>query len=393
MKTKIIKTVSFIICLAIISSTFLVNAFAAEEINYNEYFSDTVMALLNGEKIVNEIYGAPMSYDLNVMDYIEENPSKVPLNDPAGEYHIDFESLRDNDKEEYPTHQRITAMALAILLHDKGSSVFNQSHPASIDYTVKDDDKTYTATLADYTDWMVYYAGSPDEDETGNYSGISETGRNYYTVPALHITIGGETIALDMYSGHFYNPYTEKNFRDVTTHNAKINARRHFDVAVSLYNEGRVADALDELGRGCHYCQDACQPHHANNITAADDGSGLTGLLNGKNGTNRHAIFEKDIDTYIRNHLPYQSKLQMTEDIFDSSIYSEALTIEMENIVRNNSYSSYVLVDRCDYQQTRDVGNTTDYYDSATASFKNATISTLQYIYKFANTVGITFTK
>ena len=76
MKTKIIKTVSFIICLAIISSTFLVNAFAAEEINYNEYFSDTVMALLNGEKIVNEIYGAPMSYDLNVMDYIEENHKK-----------------------------------------------------------------------------------------------------------------------------------------------------------------------------------------------------------------------------------------------------------------------------------------------------------------------------
>ena len=149
------------------------------------------------------------------------------------------------------------------------------------------------------------------------------------------------------------------------------------------------------MARGCHYCQDACQPHHANNITAADDGSNIIErAMNGKAGTNRHAIYEKDIDVYIRNNLPYEAALDdLTQDVFDSVIYDEALQIPIENIVRNNSYSSYVLVDKCDYTQTRDTGNTADYYDSATASFKNAVICTTQYLYQFCNTVGISFQK
>ena len=380
MKNRMTKIIALVLALVLVTvSGACVQAFAKEDFDevVAEEYGSTIQGLINGEEVEYTYNGKPMSYDLSVIaDMVKAQQCME-----NGENSADFESSRGADAA--PTHQRICANALAILLHDKGTSVF-ASTDAFMSHAADTEEDDYES----YAEFIVYHAATPDEDETGTYNGDDADGRPIYVEDTLSFKWGGMTYSLSMFSGHFYDPYTELNWKDSSSNTCKMNARRHYNAAVSLYNAGNLEGAFEELGRGCHYVQDACQTQHANNLTAKDDG-----LINGATGNNRHGIFENDVDAYIRNHMPYTAKLAASQDVFDSSVYEEALKLEIEDIVRNNCYSSYILLDKSDYQQTRDLNNTTDYNDSARAQFKNATMACVQYIWHFANDVGITFTK
>ncbi len=384
MKFRMTKIIALVLALALlIGSGACLQSFALEDdfdSVIEETYSPTIQKLLRGEEVEFLYNGKPMTYDLSVIAEMAEAKRASGNNSLDS---AEFESTRDDTA---PTHQRICANALAIILHDKGTSQFDDS------FTYYDTKNGITCHT--YADFIVYHSASPDEDETGLYVGTDEeTGKNVYKKPDSELSItnpfNGMTYFESMFSGHFYDPYTEKNFKNRTADTCKINARRHYDTAITFYNAGRIADAFEELGRGCHYVQDACQTHHANNLTAAADGA-----QEGLSGKNRHALFEKDVDTYIRNHMPYANKLNdLSNDVFDSSIYNEALRLSVENIVRNNDYSSYVLLDKSDYRYATPSNITDsssiDYYDSVTAEYKNATMATTQYIWHFAKEVGI----
>lgn len=398
MKFRLPKIISLILAFVlIISSGACLQSFAEEDFDevVERTYSQTIQDLLNGEEVEFEYYGHPMTYDLAVIDAIIDAQRENGTG--GGDASIEFDSGRKADG--YPTHQRIAANALAILLHDKGTSLFDTAYYfSSSDSFVNSNVGANGKTYADY---IVYHSASPDENETGLYDGIDEeTGKTVYKDDTLSIKIGGMTYSFVMFSGHFYDPYTEKNWKDSTEDTCKTNAVRHYNAAKNLYLEGKYADAFEELGRGMHYVQDACQTQHANNLTAKDDGDGLTGYMNGLDAEkNRHGKFEKDIDIYIRNHMPFRTKLQNSQNVFDNSIYNEALQLSVENIVRNNDYASYVLIDKSNYMEMLDKDHpydhdyNVDYYDSATAQFKNATMASVQYLYHFANDVGITFSK
>lgn len=397
MKFRMQKIMSLIIAFVLlIGSGACLQSFAAKrdfDSVIRENYSPMIQDLLNGEDVEFLYYGKPMTYDLATIDAVID--AQQNLGNNGGLDSINFEATRDNSA---PTHQTICATALAILLHDKGTSKVDE------DYYFYDSKNSITCNT--YADFMVYHAGSPDEDETGTYAGIdSETGKPTYDDGVLSIKnpFNGMTYSFVMFSGHFYNPYTEKNWKDSSTDTCKMNARRHFDAAVYFYNQGKYAEAFEQLGRGSHYVQDACQTQHSNNLTAADDADGLDGYYKGFVGNNRHGIFEKDVHTFYNYKHPFRDKLNKTQQVFDSSVYNEALKLSIENIVRNNSYSSYVLLDKSDYRYVDRGGNyddrftnfssstAIDYCDAAIAQFKNATMANVQYIWNFANEVGMTF--
>lgn len=113
------------------------------------------------------------------------------------------------------THQYITRVALIILSNDLVSNPLN----------------SYTTALAEASDL-------PDKDE------------NDYA-----------------FSWHFYDPDTGKNYNGGSD-TALSKLIEHYNQAVRLYNNNNVTDAIEELGRACHYVEDLSEPHHASNKVA-----------------------------------------------------------------------------------------------------------------------------
>lgn len=96
---------------------------------------------------------------------------------------------------------------------------------------------------------------------------------------------------LELFSGHFYDPNTEKNFTGSTKNTAKTNAMDCFKKAINAYNANNTSDAYEQLGRSLHYLQDACQPQHASNFTEISAPAGTHGDF--------EDFVEAEIDTYI----------------------------------------------------------------------------------------------
>jgi len=68
---------------------------------------------------------------------------------------------------------------------------------------------------------------------------------------------------------HFYNPATEKNFNGEDD-SALYRFKMHYDNALNLYKEGKITDALSELGRALHFLEDMNTPVHTNNQSFLD---------------------------------------------------------------------------------------------------------------------------
>lgn len=79
-----------------------------------------------------------------------------------------------------------------------------------------------------------------------------------------------------IYAGHFYNPETERNWMFSSSNTARTNFEEEFLKARELFNEvdgvnlssDDYTEAIEYIGRALHYLQDACEPHHTNNVIA-----------------------------------------------------------------------------------------------------------------------------
>lgn len=209
------------------------------------------------------------------------------------------------------THQYICANAIRILANDKGSCVLT--------------DSSNSAVIVENADW-------PDKNDIGF-----------------------------IFDTHFYNPFTETNYHGGET-TAKVKAANYYNEAVEAYKSGNLTLALQKIGRGSHFCADACEAHHATNKTAV--------------GSN-HSSYEKYIDGI-------RSKCAIPNNSLDGSVYNEALYLSVGQIVRNNSYSSYCLGDRVTGSESNP-----DYEDAGVATVRNGIMSSVQYFYKFAVETGM----
>ena len=208
------------------------------------------------------------------------------------------------------SHQYIASNAIRVLTNDIGPTIFSNSSNSSI--------------VVENSDW-------PDSNDIGF-----------------------------IFDTHFYNPYSETNYHGGAT-TAKIKADNYFNEAVEAYQKGDMTLAMQKIGRGSHFCADACEAHHANNLTAV--------------GSN-HSSYEKYIDTV-------RSKCAIPNNSFDRSVYNEARYLSVKQIVRNNSYASYTLRDKVTGSESNP-----DYEDAAIATVQNGIMSSAQYFYKFLLTIG-----
>lgn len=209
------------------------------------------------------------------------------------------------------THQYICANALRVLANDKGGCLLT--------------DSANSAIIVENADW-------PDKNDIGF-----------------------------IFDTHFYNPVSETNYHGGET-TAKVKAGNYYNEAIEAYKSGNLTLALQKIGRGSHFCADACEAHHATNKTAV--------------GSN-HSAYEKYIDTI-------RSKCAIPNNSFGQSVYNEALYLSVGQIVRNNSYSSYCLGDRVTGSESNP-----DYEDAGVATVRNGIMSTTQYFYKFAVETGM----
>jgi len=70
------------------------------------------------------------------------------------------------------------------------------------------------------------------------------------------------------YTGHFYNPVTKKSYKDSDI-TGKDSFRIHAQTALDLYSKDRSKSVV-ELGKACHFLQDATQPYHINTTNKFD---------------------------------------------------------------------------------------------------------------------------
>ena len=210
------------------------------------------------------------------------------------------------------THQYIVANALTILNNDHGNSIFN--------------DDLYSRVLMEATDW-------PDK-------------------------LGNET-DFGTFSGHFYDPDTEKNWMGQKSPTARTRAETYFENAITKYNQGDVDSAIDLLGKGTHYVSDLNEPHHASNLTALNS---------------NHSEFEKYVDKNRKNY-------KIDENSFDEQVYEEAVDTQLGDLMYAGAKYGKNLVEESKNEST---------YDNAgNKSVQHAIQNVTQYIYKFGYKVGI----
>lgn len=210
------------------------------------------------------------------------------------------------------THQYIVTKALAILRNDQGSSILNNSTNAS--------------ELKTYTDWP---------DKVGNESDSAT------------------------YSGHFYNPYTEKSWTGSKTKNALTRAMGYFNDAIEAAKAGNMSDAIINIGKGTHYVSDMNEPHHASNLTALNS---------------NHTEFEKYVDEN-------RTKFYIAGSTLDDYLYTETQTRAMSDILKDGAFYAYDLKYMAQEEDT--------YYEAANLCVQHAIQNVAQYLYAFGVEAGI----
>lgn len=120
------------------------------------------------------------------------------------------------------THQFLAARGITIIENDKGWNIAQHLYEN------------------DGTNLILQYADMPDSDETD----------------------------ISTFAGHFYDPYTGKNWQGYTSPTALTRFTSHMANAYNNFNSNKTY-AWQELGRAIHYLADANEPHHASNMIAA----------------------------------------------------------------------------------------------------------------------------
>lgn len=113
-----------------------------------------------------------------------------------------------------------------------------------------------------------------------SYVGFFSNNATLAVVIILLIAVGSllpdyyEALQGGLFAGHFYDPDTEQNYLWSTTNTAKTNAVAHYNSAVQYASNNDMENAYKHIGMCLHYVQDACEPHHASNVTGVNPSHG-----------------------------------------------------------------------------------------------------------------------
>lgn len=286
------KIFAVLLAIALIIPSMSLMSFAfenEEEFNIQNVTWNDIMTMSNEEfrNLLNDferVYDPFGTYEENseAQNYGEQNLDGVDLQWKSGK-------IKDGEIESTRSHELITARACGIVFSDKGFwGSGNQNEGASIIIAL-----------------MISIASAePDNNST---LGLNQA-----------------------WKGHFYDPDTGMNFADETNNTAKTNAEKYYNAALSNYRSMTDKVMTEELalniGRMLHYIQDACEPHHAANITALKSAS--------------HGMFESEADEKINKYIdPIQT---MVNSSYTSALNSSVGDIVHDGAVIAKSYSSLV---------------------------------------------------
>lgn len=132
---------------------------------------------------------------------------------------------------------------------------------------------------------LYWTSGETDMSETGSHelitaracgillSDVGFWGENKNGSIIIGLTLSLASILPDKntidFSGHFYDPDTEKNFIGNKINTALTNVEFHYVMATNSYDEQEINESfIINVGKMLHYIQDASEPHHAANIIA-----------------------------------------------------------------------------------------------------------------------------
>jgi phospholipase C len=202
-----------------------------EEFNINDYTWEDIMTMSNSEfrtlltnfERVYDPFGTYETEQLTAIYSETTNGGGVQPRWTSGDTDI------LGNVKETGSHELITARACGILLDDKGFWGTDESGSILI---------ALTLSLASI-------------------------------IPDRNLVLG----ALDLFKGHFYDPDTGENWAGGSSNTAKTNAEKFYNKAIEEYEEnGNTELFIENVGKLLHYVQDACEPHHAANITALENG-------------------------------------------------------------------------------------------------------------------------
>ena len=212
------------------------------------------------------------------------------------------------------THYFITARAIFILKKDKGLNIIKhlyQNNGIKI---------------------ILEYSNMPDIDEQD------------------------KILFIPTFKGHFYDPYTEKNYFGEYYPTAYTRFIEHYKNAIIFFHKNKIL-SWEELGRAIHYIEDINVPHHAANEIAT---------------FSNHAEYELWCDHYKFNYI-----------INTTNKYDLVLNISIENLFKKNAIHSKK------YISFAKSSNSIDNDISACATFNYAQEIVACIFYKFLKDVNI----
>lgn len=326
------RLISVIIICAFMLSLFPVSAFATDvgdfdpsrftksELDLSQYTLDDLMNMSNEEysALVREFERVYDPFDSYEESLVLEEVSQVEIGE-EGTVSPQWTSgtIEDGEYTEGGCHEYITSVACSILNNDKAFFADNAISAVAIALTIS------IASLL------------PDKDERGAI----------------------------IFSGHFYNPMTNKNYVSSTTNTAKTNAAERYENAIDCMLIGEQAEAFEYLGRCLHYVQDACEPHHAANILSY-------GSLS------PHAKFEKFAFEHSEEYLADYISIP-------SERYSTALNWDVSQITHAGALVAYTMKDQVDSNS-----DTSEWAYCAEKSLKCASECSAMVLYKFGTETG-----
>ena len=262
------KSISVFLCVVflLVSVPFKAIAYAEpftqEEFDVSQYTWEDIMTMSNTE------FRALLTEFERVYDPFGTYAANRPL--MQSETQIEPLWVSGDGEKESGSHELISARACGILLNDLGFWGANQSASIVIALSI---------SLASII---------PDQD-------------------LLEGPLSG-------FEGHFYDPDTGTSFAGDSVNTAKSNLVNNYNAAVLAYqSEGLSEDFIISVGKMLHYMQDACEPHHAANITAVLVWQG-------------HGSFEKYADQNINQYIDDFTTLP-------SNKYQEVLSKSKEALI------------------------------------------------------------
>lgn len=283
---KINKITAMLICIAMLFSICSLMGYAfenEEDFNIEDYTWDDIMTMSNSEfreLLTNfeRVYDPFDTYETNPITAVYDENDSSNIVQPrwsSGTQNILGQAV------DAGAHELITARACGILLDDKGFWGENENGSIIIGLAI---------SLASIM---------PDRD--------------------------ADLIGEPIFEGHFYDPETGESYTGSTANTAKTNAQ-------SFYNQAKLVGLNDEnfakyVGCMLHYVQDACEPHHAANITVAE-----------KVGV--HYFFEDFADENLNSYI--DSLTTISNSVYNDRLNKSVGTIIYESATVAKGYSDLV---------------------------------------------------